>query len=89
MLIDKLRNERDHWRQMAEGLQDQLALSAPKEEESRRSWIVRLLQPLIAAKSQRRRFQDLATSLSLRALLRPATDLRRVEADILIRLVYR
>jgi hypothetical protein len=51
MLIDELRNERDHWRSMAEKLQDQLALPALKGEEPRRSWIVRLLQPLIASRA--------------------------------------
>jgi DNA-binding transcriptional MerR regulator len=49
-LIDELKRDRDHWRSMAENLQVQLALPAPKAEEPRRPWIMRLLRPLVASR---------------------------------------
>ena len=49
-LVEELRRDRDHWRDMAVKLQDQLALPAPSREEPRRPWIVRLLRPLVATR---------------------------------------
>lgn len=49
-LVEELRRDRDHWRDMAVKLQDQLALPSPSREEPRRPWILRLLHPITAAR---------------------------------------
>jgi len=44
--IEELKRDRDHWREMAVKLQDQLALPMPApEQDARPSWIFRLLHP--------------------------------------------